>query len=198
MAFKFLGAGAVAPYTDFRWPIRGEWVSAPVERADLWIHACRLGDLPYWIHEELWRIELEAPLRETRYQIASPRARLLGRVDAWRPPLAREFAEACAWRARDVALPRLPAPLRDAIAGAADLGAIAAVAAAPGTLPAAYLGDTARYAQQGLPAITSYIAAVLASSLGGGLGAFEAERAWQARWLGGQLGLDAAPQGGAT
>jgi hypothetical protein len=198
IAFKFLGAGAVAPYTDFRWPIRGEWVSAPVDRADVWIHACRLGDLPYWICEELWRIELEAPLRETRYQISSPRARLLGRVDAWRPRLSREFADACAWRARDVALPRLPPALRDAIAGAADLGALVAAAAAPGILPGAYLADTARYAQQGVPAITSYIAAVLASSLGGGLGAFEAERAWQARWLAGQLGLDAAPRDGAT
>jgi hypothetical protein len=198
IAFKFLGAGAVAPYTDFRWPIRGEWVSAPVDRADVWVHACRQGALPYWIHEELWRIELEAPLRETRYQVASPRARLLGRVDAWRPPLAREFAEACAWRARDVALSRLPPALHDAIAGTADLGAIAAAAAAPGTLPGAYLADIARYALQGLPAMTSYIEAVLASWLGGGLGAFEAERAWQARWLGGQLGLDAPPLVGAT
>jgi hypothetical protein len=169
-----------------------------VDRADAWIHACRWGDLPYWIHDELWRIELEAPLRETRYQVASPRARLLGRVDAWRPPLARHFAEACAWRARDVALPRLPPALHDPIAGAADLGAIAAAAAAPGTLPGAYLADIAKYAQQGLPAMTSYITAVLASSLGGGLGAFEGERAWQARWLAGQLGLDAAPRVGAT
>jgi hypothetical protein len=198
IAFKFLGAGAVAPYTDFRWPIGGEWVSAPVDRADVWIHACRLGDLPHWIHEELWWIELEEPLRETRYQVASARGRLRGRVEGWDPPLARKFAEACAWRARDVALPRLPPPLRDALAGAADLGPIAAGAATPGSLPGAYLADIAKYAKQGLPAMTSYIAAVLASSLGGGLGAFEAERAWQARWLAGQLGLDAGPRGGAT
>lgn len=198
IAFKFLGAGAVGPYTDFRWPIPGEWVSAPVDRADVWIHACRLGDLPYWIQEELWRIELEAPLRETRYQIASPRGRLLGRVEGWGPPLAREFADACAWRARDVALPRLPPAQHAAIAGAADLGAIAAAAAAFGAPPGAYLAEIARSAQQGFPAVTSYIAAVLASSLGGGLGAFEAERAWQARWLAGQLGLDAPPRVGAT
>jgi hypothetical protein len=198
IAFKFLGAGAVAPYTDFRWPTGGEWVSAPADRADVWIHACRLGDLPYWIHEELWQIELEAPLRETRYQIASPRARLLGRVEAWRPPLAREFAEACAFRARDVALPRLPPAVRDAIAATVDLGAIAMAAAGPGTPSAGYLADTARYAQRGFPAAASYIAAVLASSLGGGLDAFEAERAWQARWLAEQLGLDAVPRGGTT
>ena len=191
IAFKFLGAGAVAPYTGFRWPIGGEWVSAPVDRADVWIHACRLGDLPYWIHEELWWIELEAPLRESRYQIASARGRLRGPVEGWGPPLARKFAEACVWRARDVALPRLPPPLRDAVSGASDLGAIAASAAAPGSLQGGYLAETAMFAQQGLTAMTAYIAAVLASSLGGGLGAFEAERAWQARWLVAQLGLDA-------
>jgi hypothetical protein len=198
IAFKFLGAGAVAPYTDFHWPICGGWVSAPADRADVWIHACRLGDLPHWIHEELWWIELEEPLRETRYQVASARGRLRGRVEGWGPPLAHKFAEACAWRARDVALTRLPPPLPDARAGAADLNTIAAGAAAPGSLQGAYLADIAKYAQQGLPAMTSYIAAVLASSLGGGLAAFEAERAWQARWLARQLGLDAAPPVGAT
>jgi hypothetical protein len=108
IAFKFLGAGAVAPYTQFPWPVGGEWVSAPAGRADVWIHACRRGDLSYWIDEEIWRIELEAPLVETRYQIASARGRLRCR---------------------------------------------------------------------------------LASSLGGGLGAFEAERAWQAHWLAERLGL---------
>jgi hypothetical protein len=190
IAFKFLGAGAVGPYTRFRWPVRGEWVDASVDRADVWIHACRLSDLAYWIDDELWRIELDAPLREARYQIASPRGRLRGRVEGWGPPLAREFAEACAWRARDVALPRLPPALRDAIAGAADLGAIAAGAAGHPSLAGAYLSDTARSAQQGLPAVTSYIAAALAASLDGGLGSFEAERAWQARWLAEQLGLE--------
>jgi hypothetical protein len=189
IAFKFLGAGAVAPYTEFPWPVGGEWVSAPAGRADVWIHACRRGDLPYWIDEELWRIELEAPLVETRYQIASARGRLRGRVEGWGPLLARKFAEACAWRARDVALPRLPSALHDPIAGASDLGALAAGATAHRSLTGAYLADAAKYARQGLPAMTAYVAAVLASSLGGGLGAFEAERAWQAHWLAERLEL---------
>ena len=189
IAFKFLGAGAVAPYTEFPWPVGGEWVSAPAGQADVWIHACRRGDLSYWIDEELWRIELEAPLVETRYQIASERGRLRGRVEGWGPLLARKFAEACAWRARDVALPRLPPALHDPIAGAFDLGALAAGATAHRSLTGAYLADAAKYARQGLPAMTAYVAAVLASSLGGGLGAFEAERAWQAHWLADRLGL---------
>jgi hypothetical protein len=37
--------------------------------------------------------------------------------------------------------------------------------------------------------VTSYIASVVAASLGGGAEAFEAERAWQAGWLSEHLGL---------
>jgi hypothetical protein len=189
IALKFLGAGAVAPFTGFRWPVGGEWVSALPDRAEVWIHACRVRDLPYWIDEELWRVELGAPVREARYQIASPRGRLVERVETWSSALAREFAVACAWRARDVALPHLPPALHDAMAGAGSLEAIAALGVPPGSAAGAYLADTARYAQRALPAITSYIAAALASSFGGGLPAFEAERAWQAGWLAEQLGL---------
>jgi hypothetical protein len=189
IALKFLAAGAVAPFTGFQWPSRGEWVSAPSDRADAWIHACRVQDLPYWLDEELWRVELDAPVRETRYQIAAPRGRLVERVEAWSSSLAREFAEACAWRARDVALPHLAPAIHDTIAGAASLGAIAAVEVARGSLAGAYLADTVKYAREALPALTSYVAAVLSSSLGGGLASFEAERAWQARWLAERLGL---------
>lgn len=57
---------------------------------------------------------------------------------------------------------------------------------------AAYVSDAAQNALHVGPATTSYIAAVLASSLGGGLAAFEAERAWQARWLGERLDAGAS------
>ena len=73
-AYKFLAPGGVSPFTGFRWPGAGTWVSAPDEREEHWIFACRDRDLPYWLDEELWRVELDAPVREARYQIASPRA----------------------------------------------------------------------------------------------------------------------------
>ncbi|HEY6001915.1 MAG TPA: hypothetical protein VIV57_03510, partial [Anaeromyxobacter sp.] len=116
IAYKFLAEGAVAPFTGFRWPRPGEWVTAP-SSPDRWVHACRARDLPHWVGEELWSIELGEPLRESRYQIASPRARLVARVAGWTPALGREYARACALRARDLALPRLAPPLRDALAG---------------------------------------------------------------------------------
>ncbi len=194
IAYKFLAEGAVAPFTEFHWPAAGEWVSAPTDRPDVWIHACRLRDLPYWLEEELWSIELEEPVRAARYQVASPRGRLLARVRAWDRSLAREFAEACALRARDLALPLLPPALQDALVGAADLESIATAArqARAEVCAAAYVVDAAHNAQHVGPATTSYIAAVLSSSLGGGLAAFEAERAWQALWLAERLGLEAA------
>jgi hypothetical protein len=75
IAHKFLAQGEVSPFTGFRWPGPGAWVNAQVVRVDAWVHACRPGDLPYWLDDELWRIELDDPVREARYQVASPRAR---------------------------------------------------------------------------------------------------------------------------
>ncbi len=40
-AFKFLAAGAVSPFTGFRWPAAGTWVSAASEDEASWIFACR-------------------------------------------------------------------------------------------------------------------------------------------------------------
>jgi hypothetical protein len=121
-------------------------------------------------------------------------------VAGWDGAAQRAFAEACAWRARDLALPHLERPLREALAGAAGLaGLVAAVDAAveAGRLarpapphPALLAGDAARTALRSNPGTTSYIAAAQAGSLGGGRPAFEAERAWQARWLAERLGLE--------
>jgi hypothetical protein len=191
IAYKFLAKGAVAPFTGFRWPGPDVWVRAPAGRDDAWVHACRTGDLPYWLDEELWRIELEAPVRETRYQIASSHARLVARIAGWDPAFGREYARACALRARDLALPHLTPALRDSLAGLDGLQAIADAVQRAGSpsRAAEYVSDAASNALQVGPAPISYIACTLASMLGGGLAAFEAERAWQARWLAERLGL---------
>lgn len=191
IAYKFLSEGAVSPFTAFRWPAPGEWVGSPPGRDDAWVHACRCGDLPYWLGDELWAVELVEPVREARYQVVSPEARLVSRIGAWDPALGCAYARACALRARDLALPHLALALREAIDGVADLEAIAVAVrrAGPPSLAAALLSDATQNALHVGPATTSYIACTLASTLGGGLAAFEAERAWQASWLVGQLGL---------
>jgi hypothetical protein len=191
IAYKFLAQGAVSPFTGFRWPVPGEWVNAPAGGEDTWVHACRPGDLPYWLEDELWRIELDEPVREARYQVASPRARLVSRIDGWDAALGREYARACALRTRDLALPHLAPAMRGALQGLDDLQAIsdAVRRSRPRPLAAAFASDAAHNALHVGPAPTSYIACMLVSTLGDGLAAFEAERAWQARWLATRLGL---------
>jgi hypothetical protein len=166
-------------------------VGAPAGRDDAWVHACRRGDLPYWLDDELWRVELAEPVREARYQVASPQARLVSMVAGWDPALGREYARACALRARDLALPHLTPVLQEALDGLDDLQAIADAVQAAGSpaIAAEYVSDAAHNALHVGPATTSYIACMLASTVGPGLAAFEAERGWQARWLAERLGL---------
>ena len=66
-------------------------------------------------------------------------------------------------------------------------GALGRAGASP--LAAWYVSDAANYALELRTATVSYIACPLASTVDGGLTAFEAERAWQAGWLAGRLGL---------
>jgi hypothetical protein len=196
IAYKFLAPGSISPFTGFRWPGAGVWVSAPAG-SDTWVRACRRGDLPHWLDEELWRIELEEPVLEGRYQIASPSARLVARVVAWHDALRLEYAEACALRARDLALPHLPPALRGALRDEGDLRVLegAKDAAGPSSAAAGYLSDAARVALRARPAAASYVACTLAATIGG-LPAFEAERAWQARWLAERLALEPATRAG--
>ena len=66
IAWKFLGAARVGLYSGFSWPL-GEWVevSPPLVPSRRGVHACRVGDLPHWIDDELWTIELdELPARD--------------------------------------------------------------------------------------------------------------------------------------
>ncbi len=191
-AFKFLAPGAVSPFTGFRWPAPGTWVSAPGERQATWVYACRARDLPYWVDAELWQVELDGPVHEERFQIAAARARLARRIEAWDPGLRRRYARACTLHARELALHALPSAVRERVARAEDPAELAAaVAPASGASHlAGYLGDAAASAGRESPAATSYIACRVAATLGGGQQAFEAERAWQARWLAEQLALD--------
>jgi hypothetical protein len=194
IAYKFLASGAVSPFSGFRWPAAGTWVEPRSPHEAAWIHACRPDDLAWWLDEELWRVELEQPVREGRYQVVAPRARLVSRIERWEPRTWRAFTRACALHGRDAVLSQLPPALRDALKNEEDLEAMARRArefGAASTL-AALLADTAEYARQGLPALTSYVQSVLVMRLGGGVAAFEGERGWQARWIAERLGVVAA------
>lgn len=192
-AYKFLAPGGVSPFIRFRWPRAGTWVTAPDEQEESWIFACRDRDLPYWLERELWVIELDEPVRELRFQLAASRARLLRRVSRWDEDLRREYARACALRARDLVLPAAPPELRGGLERARGPEEVAAVVgkASVTSIITSYLGDAARIGARGDGATASYVTCVLAATLKGDAAGFEAERAWQAGWLGERVGPEA-------
>lgn len=199
IAYKFLAEGAVGPFTRFRWPrpaggSPGAWIEAPPGAPDdRWIHACRVADLPYWLGDELWRVELQEPTVDALHQVASPRGRLVERVSGWTRALAIEFAAECARRARDLAVSRAPPRARAALLGANDVAALAAVSEplqAEFGEPAAYVYTAAANAAGGAPAVCAFVLEMFARSLGGDRAGDE-ERARQSRWLAERLGLEA-------
>jgi hypothetical protein len=102
IAYKFLRAGGFGPFTDFEWrpPLDdrpGPWVAGdgPPMTCARGVHACELGDLPVWLGDELWVVELSGAMERARTKVVAERGRLLRRVDAWNDATRRELAEAC-------------------------------------------------------------------------------------------------------
>ena len=92
-------------------------------------------DLPRWIWEELWVVELAGDVERGPHKIRAPRGRIVGRVEGWTADTAARFAEACAWRARDRALAALErAGLEEAAARFAGAAALDDVRAATESL----------------------------------------------------------------
>ncbi len=210
IAFKFLGAGAVGPFTGFRWPVPssgvpGAWVEASDARADHGVHACISTDLAFWLADELWVVELVGPVRSGHRQIVGSRGRLLKRIDAWDEAEVRSFAEACAWRARDRVADALrgdgltvEASRLSEIAELSQLAATARALRAREGKPAAfasYLRDAAEALLEGDAPMSAYVSARCAVAVAGGEErAFSTEREEQGKLLAARLGLlDGAP-----
>jgi hypothetical protein len=212
LAYAFLARGAVEPLSGFAWPTpadarQGAWVdanSAPREA----LRGYPARELPYWLDDELWDVELEGRLAQRDHLLLAERARLVGRIDAWADPLAWEFVAACARRISGPAAVALRDEGRaDAAARlerAADLEELRQAAAAAAELPAptaqlaGYLADVCFYAADaGIPAraagvaakMSAYALAAGASSPRAHAAALARERDWQAAWLVGRLGL---------
>lgn len=165
IAYKFLGAGRIGRFTGFRW-IADTWVEA--EAADpcrAGIHACRVRDLPLWLDQELWQIELGGDVVECERKLVAARGRLTKRVERWTPELAREFGRYCARRTRERV----------------------------GFLPylSGFASDVEGFVAQNRIAIAGF-AAARAAELRDGPAAYEAERTAQAGWLADRLGLEQA------
>jgi hypothetical protein len=164
IAYKFLDAGGVAPFTGFRWPV-DEWVEAErVEPCRGGIHACRIRDLPVWMGPELWEIELEGEVIEQERKLVAARGRLLHRVPGWNEELLEGFGRFCARRTRERV----------------------------GFLPvlSGFVADVERFVAQRRFPIAGF-AAARAAELRDGPAAYERERLLQATWLAERLGLGA-------
>lgn len=166
-AYKFLCAGGGAPFTGVAWPrpegsAPGGWLEAgPIDPCRRGVHACLIEDLPYWIQDELWEVELGGEVRRVGEKLVAERGRLVGRVDSWNAETAGAFARDCVARTVELAA-REPA-----VAGHAT--------------------DAEKNAAKGNAAVTGFIAS-RAAELAGGIDAYEAERSRQAAWLAALIG----------
>jgi len=164
-AYKFLAADGKGVFTGFLWPLPhggpGEWVEAEIELCRSGVHACRAGDLSYWVAPALYEIELDGGVVEAGMKVIAPRGRLVRRVAAWNDETREEYSQMC-------------------IARAAELAAEAPDVVAPwAPAPAASAAG---------PALMGFIAARMAEAISG-VEAYVAERARQSAWLTDRLGL---------
>ncbi len=123
-AYKFLVRGSAGRFSGYQWPRPagdepGAWVSSEgsVAVCVSGVHACSVEDLTEWIDDELWEIELDGDVLAAATMVVGERGRLLRRVDGWDAAAASALADACAWRAREIAVRALR---RDGLADEAD------------------------------------------------------------------------------
>jgi hypothetical protein len=164
IAYKFLRSDGTGVFTRFRWPLPnggpGAWVDAHVDPCVSGIHACRRADLPLWAGRTLYEIELDGEVRSEPMKVVAPRGRLLRRIEAWDDAFRDEYTRMCADRAHELA--------RGASLERWD-------AMIEPSVPEG-------------PALLAFMAARIAEEISGP-DAYRAERARQADWLSGRLGL---------
>lgn len=211
--FKFLARGATGPFSGWAWPPPaaldrpGDWADVPadLDPCRTGLHLCRVEDLPYWLNEELYTVEVAGPVVEHESFVLAHRARLSRRVDAWRRESAHRFSCDCAWRVRDLTAGMLRADGRvteaDRLAECTtmeDLGQVAKQTVNGGAESTArfvgYAVDAASFAAgvrtnggwAASSATTAFVAAMAARVAAGpdrGPTASAAERSVQAAWL---------------
>jgi hypothetical protein len=175
-AYKVLIDGR-SRFTGWRWPLPdhgapGEWVvaSGTPELCVNGIHACTVDQLPQWLGEELWTIELAGEIVPTDAALVASKGRLLARVEAWSAAARTAFGKDCARRAHEAAIEE-PSSSSQLLAVVDQLAA-AGRAGPAGYWAAVLAGERAAATRTG----PEYDAA------------FAQERAAQARWLEANLG----------
>jgi len=105
LALKFLDAGAVGPYSAFRWPKPrgsrpGKWVrvNGDLDMCKRGIHACTFAQASGWLREECYVIELRDVVSDDGQKLLARSGRLVRRVDSWDQQAMVRFAADCAAR----------------------------------------------------------------------------------------------------
>ncbi len=164
IAYKFLRADGTGTFTRFPWPLPdgapGAWVESEPDPCRSGIHACRLGDLPYWAGRALYEIELDGEVLEHKTKVVARRGRLLRRIDAWDDDFRAGYTRYCADRAHEIARANGLERWEEVIEPSIPEG----------------------------PALLGFVAARIAEEAGG-LDAYHAERGRQTDWLAARLGL---------
>jgi hypothetical protein len=152
-AYKFLRADGTGVFTRFAWPLPdggpGAWVEGEPDPCRSGVHACRLGDLPYWMGRVLYEIELDGEIVEHRRKLVARRGRLRRRIDAWDDGCRAAYTRYCADRAHELArasgLERWEEVIEPSVQeGPALLGFVAARIAEEATGIEGYLAERAR------------------------------------------------------
>jgi hypothetical protein len=83
ISLQFLRAGRVGSFSEFRWPEAGVWVRVGdnIAACRTGIHACRTQDLPWWLADELWEIELEDEVQLEEHKVLARAGRLRTRIE---------------------------------------------------------------------------------------------------------------------
>ena len=209
-AYKFLDAHGRSPYTGTRWPSPGTWVeAASVRQCHDGVHGCAAADLAWWLAVQLWEIELDGGIVESRHKVVARRGRLVRQVDEYTAAV-RALGELSAWRCRDLAVPALRLAGHDGLAGQfAQCTTIEGLAALRRTSfeavdqstvagPAATLAaDAAFLLDRGAPSEAPFVACCAAAHAAVGESggraeydaAYAAERVFQSTWLTERLAL---------
>ena len=117
IAYKFLRRDGCGIFSGFAWPAPGEWVEAVAVECESGVHACRVGDLPYWVARSLWEVELDGEVLEGRTKVVASRGRLVRRIEAWDDEARDAYVDMCAVRPGDL----LVAEVYEALRASADV-----------------------------------------------------------------------------
>lgn len=214
IAYKFLDDSGCSVFTGQPWSLPdgsgpGSWIETDsVRPCHSGVHACRVDDLAYWLHTDLWEIELSEDIVVADHKVVARRGRIVRRLEPW-STVWPELAEMAAWRTRDLAVAALADQNRDDLAGrfrnAVDLDQLAALAPDAAELgdqtplgrAMALAADGGHFAANGQPAQAPFVAAVASGQAAiretGNDNAFDnafaAERRYQSAWITERLNL---------